>query len=242
MQSKLAFIRKEWRALKVLIVEDDIPLLQAVARVLREEGFAVDESSRGDEALYLTESLVYDLVLLDVMLPRRDGISIVRELRARAIDTPVLLLTARDAVEDRVRGLDAGADDYLVKPFAIPELLARTRAVLRRRGALAQGELRFGGLSLRPKELEAYAGDAPLRLTQKEYELLEYLLMNKEQIVTRGQILDRVWGFDSPAGEGVVDLYIHYLRKKLAPSGCDALIHTVRGVGYMLKEPTFHVS
>jgi DNA-binding response OmpR family regulator len=222
--------------MKMLVVEDDVSLRQAVARVLREEGYTIEEASAGDEGLLYAEQDVFDLVVLDVMLPGMDGLSVVRRLRARGVATPIVLLTARDGVEDRVRGLDAGADDYVVKPFAMQELLARVRAMLRRKGAVgADGELEFAGLGLRPRELEGYAGGQPLRLTQKEYKLLEYLLLNREQILTREQIMDRVWGFESDAAGSVVDVYIHYLRRKLAPAGLDALLHTVRGVGFMLR-------
>ena len=222
--------------MNLLVVEDDEPLRSAIVRVLREEGYEVQPSGAGDEGLLYAEQNIFDCVVLDVMLPGMSGLAALRQLRAKGLATPVLLLTARDGVEDRVNGLDAGADDYVVKPFAMPELLARVRALLRRHGAVGpEGELEYAGVSLRPRELEGYAGSEPLRLTQKEYKLLEYLLLNREQIVTREQIMDRVWGFESEAAGGVVDVYIHYLRKKLAPAGLDGLLHTVRGVGFMLR-------
>jgi two-component system response regulator CiaR len=225
--------------MRVLVVEDDRDLRRAVVTMLAEEMYAVDEAEAGDVGLFLAESGSYDLVVLDVMLPLMDGFAVTRELRRRGVSTPILLLTAKDAVEDRVRGLDAGADDYLTKPFAMEELLARARALLRRQGRVTpDGEMRYGRLSLRAQAFDGFVDDQPLKLTQKEYKLLEYLLRNREQIVTREQIFDRVWGFDVEANLSVVDVYLHYVRKKLAAHGCDRLIRTIRGVGYMLKETT----
>jgi len=221
---------------KLLIVEDDLPLQQAMARLFREEGYTVHETASGDEGLYLAEHNIYELLVLDVMLPGMSGISLIHHLRSRNMDTPILLLTARDALEDRVKGLDAGADDYVVKPVAFPELLARIRAILRRRGVVGQeGDPSYADLVLRSREQDGYVGSKPLRLTQKEYELLEFLVVNKERILTREQIMDRVWGYDTDNAAGVVDVYVHYVRKKLASFGRDQLIQTVRGVGFMLK-------
>jgi two-component system response regulator CiaR len=223
--------------LRILVVEDDCPLLDAVATVLREENYQVDEADNGGDGLFLAQQRVHDLIVLDIMLPGIDGLSILSELREQGISVPILLLTAKDSVEDRVRGLDIGADDYLVKPFATPELLARIRVLLRRLSlGSPDGELQYGQLTVKCQLMEGYANGGTLKLTLKEYELMEYLLLNKEQILTKPQLLDRVWGIDSEAGLGVVDVYVHYLRKKLAPSGCDRYIHTIRGVGYMLKE------
>jgi two-component system response regulator CiaR len=223
--------------MRVLIIEDDLPLLDAIATVLKEEAYQIDIADNGNLGLYIAELGVHDLIILDVMLPGIDGIQITRKLRSHYIKTPILLLTAKDSVDNRVEGLDAGADDYLVKPFAIPELLARARALLRRQSDVnSEGELSYKGLSVRTKMLDGYVEDAPLKLTVKEYELLEFLLLNKEQILTRDQIFDRVWGFDSDSGCGVVDLYVHYLRKKIDGFGYEGYIHTIRGVGYMLKE------
>lgn len=221
--------------MRVLIVEDDAGLRDAVVTVFAEESYQVDEAGDGDEGLLLAEQGIHDLLVLDIMLPGLSGIEIVKRLRKKGQTVPILLLTARDSVADRVKGLDAGADDYVVKPFAVQELLARARAVLRRHGVLnPEGDLGYDRLSLRPKAHDGYVDDQPLKLTAKEYKLLEFLLLNKEQILTRDQIFDRVWGFDVDTNSSVVDVYLHYLRKKLAPVGCGHLLRTVRGVGYML--------
>lgn len=225
--------------MRVLIVEDDKSLLNAVATVFEEESYQVDRAEDGEDGLALAEQGIYDLMVLDIMLPGLTGIEILREMRKQGLTTPVLLLTARDSVEDRVKGLDAGADDYVTKPFAVQELLARARALLRRHGALSiDGDITYGRIVLRPKSHDGYVDNQPLKLTSKEYKLLEYLIVNREQILTREQIFDRVWGFDVDSNTSVVDVYMHYVRKKLAAHGCDHLVQTIRGVGYMLKEPS----
>jgi Response regulators consisting of a CheY-like receiver domain and a winged-helix DNA-binding domain len=223
--------------MRILVVEDDAPLREAVVAVLKEDDYAVDEAATGDEGLYRSRQGVYDLLILDVMLPGMNGLEIVRQLRAEGNPLPIMLLTARDSVADKVAGLESGADDYLVKPFAVPELLARVKALLRRGGPVStDGELRYGGIAANPRAKDAFVAGAALHLTVKEYELLEFLLLNREQILTREQIFGRVWGYESDTTHGIVDLYIHYLRKKLTPFGCDALIQTIRGAGFMLKE------
>lgn len=219
----------------ILAVEDERALLQTIAGVLTDEGYQVDKAERGDDGLLLAERGIYDLLVLDIMMPGMDGLSLVRTLRAKGIMTPVLFLTAKDSVESRVEGLDAGADDYLVKPFAAEELTARVRALLRRQGKQnAEGELAYGPLSLKINEYDGFVDDEPMKLTTKEYELLKYFLQNREQILTRQQIFDRVWGIDSDANYGVVDLYVHYLRKKLG--AYEGFIRTIRNVGYILKK------
>lgn len=223
--------------MKFLIVEDDNDLREALVTILKEDGYYVDEAATGDEGLYLAKQDIYDLVLLDVMLPEMNGIEIIQALRSSGNSVPILLLTARDSVEDKVIGLDAGADDYLVKPFAIPELQARIKALLRRKGNFGQeGELSWCSVKLDNKMRDGVVGHQPLGLTAKEYELLEFLVINRGQIVSKEQILDRVWGFESDTTLGIVDVYMHYLRKKLATIGLDTLVQTVRGAGFMLKE------
>lgn len=223
--------------MKILVVEDDDLLREAVVSVLAEENYIVDEADTGDEGLYKAEQGLYDLIILDVMLPGISGLDIVKRLRAQKQFIPILLLTARDSVENRVEGLNSGADDYLVKPFAVPELVARVKALLRRRTVVDSDDgLSFCGIKLNAKVKDGFVGTDALNLTIKEYELLELLLINSGQILTREQIFDRIWGFESETTIGIVDLYIHYLRKKLAPFGLDTLIKTVRGAGFMLKE------
>ncbi|ATF10867.1 response regulator transcription factor [Brevibacillus sp. HB1.2] len=219
----------------ILAVEDEKALLQTIAGVLTDEGYQVDTAERGDDGLLLAERGIYDLLVLDIMMPGMDGLSLVRTLRTKGIMTPVLFLTAKDSVESRVEGLDAGADDYLVKPFAAEELTARVRALLRRQGKQnTEGDLAYGPLSLKINEYDGFVDDEPMKLTTKEYELLKYFLQNREQILTRQQIFDRVWGIDSEANYGVVDLYVHYLRKKLG--AYEGFIRTIRNVGYILKK------
>lgn len=222
--------------MKILIVEDDLPLLEAIKEIFENESFDTTGASTGDEGYFLAEQGSYDLILLDVMLPGMNGLEIVKSLRARQVSTPIIMLTAKDSVEDCVRGLDAGADDYVTKPFAVTVLLARARAVLRRRGTLdLDGELSCGQIHLISSLRDAFAGEQPLRLTPKEYELLEFFLCNKEQIVSRDQIFERIWGFDSDSASTAVDVYVHHLRKKLAPYGGDLYLKTIRGVGYLFK-------
>jgi two-component system response regulator CiaR len=223
--------------MRILVVEDDLPLRKVITDLFEEEAYQVDGTDSGDDGLFLAEQGIYDLLVFDIMLPGMNGLSIVKKLRNQSMVTPVLFLTAMDSVEDRVHGLDAGADDYLVKPFAVSELLARVRALLRRQGAMgAEGDIYYSMISIKPKLHDAFVGDIPMQLTIKEFELMEYLVLNNEQILTREQIFDRIWGIDSDTANGIVDLYIHYLRKKMSLHNCDHLLHTVRGVGYRLKE------
>ncbi|WP_027087492.1 response regulator transcription factor [Cohnella panacarvi] len=223
--------------MRILVVEDDRPLRDAVVTLLKEEAYQVDEADNGSDGAHLARLRVHDLIVLDIMLPGMSGLAVLSDIRSSGNAAPVLLLTALDSVDERVRGLDSGADDYLIKPFATPELLARIRVLLRRHSqGSPDGEIGYGELTVKCQAMEGYARCEPLKLTLKEFELMEYLMLNREQILTKEQLLDRVWGIDSEAGIGVVDVYVHYLRKKLAPFGCDGYIHTIRGVGYMLKE------
>ena len=223
--------------MRILAVEDDGHLLATVGRILREEGYEVDEAETGDEGLYMAQHGIYDLLVLDIMLPGMSGLDLVRQLRTEGFTIPVLMLTAKDSVEDVVRGLDAGADDYLTKPFEIREFAARARALLRRHGAAeANGNLRYHRLVLNENMRTASVDGHPLELTYKEFELLHFLVRNREQILTREQLCSRVWGLDSEIGFNAVDVYIYYLRRKLKPFRYDCVIQTVRNVGYMLRE------
>jgi len=220
----------------ILVVEDERRLAHLLRRVLLEERHTVDVAADGDQGLDMGSSDTYDLVILDLMLPGRDGLEVCRALRAEGVKAPVLMLTARGAVEDRVSGLNAGADDYLVKPFAMEELLARVNALLRRRGRDIDvaPELRAGDLTLDLVRHEARRGARTIELTAKEFALLEYLMRHPGQALSRTQITDHVWRYDLEALSNVVDIYIHYLRDKIDRGFPRPLIKTVRGVGYKI--------
>lgn len=222
--------------MRILVVEDDAMLREAVVALLREEDYLVDEAATGDDGLFMACQEIHDLLVLDIMLPGMNGLEVVKAVRSRQMVVPILILTARDSVQDRVMGLNTGADDYLVKPFALPEFLARVKALLRRGVIGQENGLSYGGISLQSKTKEGFVEDQPLQLTLKEYELLEFLVINHGQILTREQIFDRIWGFASETSLGNVDLYIHYLRKKLAQFSKDGLLLTVRGAGFTFKE------
>ena len=222
--------------MRILVVEDEQKVASFIQKGLEEEGHAVDVALDGEDGLTMALDAVHDLVVLDIMLPKRDGLSVLRELRQRRIQTPVLLLTARDAVPDRVTGLDAGADDYLVKPFAFDELLARIRALLRRRGGDRLAVLTAADLSLDPATREVRRGGKKIELTAKEFALLEYLLRNKGRVLNRALIAQHVWDYDFDSSTNVIDVYINYLRKKVDADFTPRLIHTVRGAGYVLRE------
>ncbi len=220
--------------MRILVVDDEPAVRDAVDRALRLQGYETELAADGAEALDALAVRAPDALVLDVLMPRVDGIEVCRRLRAAGDRTPVLVLTARDAVPDRVRGLDAGADDYLVKPFALEELLARLRALLRRAGP-GQGEvLRFADLELEPEAHEARRGRRAIELTRTEFLLLELLLRHPRQVLTRSQIFERVWGYDFGPASNSLEVYVGYLRRKL---GEPRLIQTVRGVGYVLREP-----
>ncbi|SFM04534.1 response regulator transcription factor [Pelosinus propionicus] len=223
--------------MRILVVEDDQMLREVVVAVLKEEEYLIHETGNGEEGLYLASQNVHDLLILDIMLPGISGLEIVKALRSQNISMPIMLLTAKDSVQDRVIGLNSGADDYLVKPFAIPELLARVKALLRRTGRGGkEGEILYGDVSVNSKVRDGFVDKNALQLTSKEYELLEYLILNQGHILTREQIFDRIWGFESETTIGIVDLYIHYLRKKLSAQGSQVVIQTIRGAGFMMKE------
>jgi DNA-binding response OmpR family regulator len=223
-------------AMRVLLIEDDRRLLRALRRTLEEERYVVDEASDGVEGEDLARDGAYDFVVLDVMLPRRDGITVCRNLREARVATPVLMLTARDTVADRVTGLDAGADDYLIKPFASLELLARLRSLGRRRtDELSEARLECAGVMMDLVRHEVYRDAREIELTAREFALLEYFLRHPGQALTRTQILSAVWRYDSEVVSNVVDIYVHYLRDKLAQGSEKQLIRTIRGIGYTLR-------
>ncbi|WP_371784768.1 response regulator transcription factor [Streptosporangium subroseum] len=227
-------------AARVLVVDDEPALREALQSSLEFEGYRVGLASDGQAALETLEREPYDLVLLDVMMPRLDGLTACRRLRAVRNHVPVLMLTARDAVGDRVSGLDAGADDYLVKPFELDELLARVRALLRRSALSApaaedDGVLAYGDLRMDTFSREVTRAGEPLELTRTEYLLLELLMVHPRQVLTREQILSEVWGFDFEPSSNSLDVYVMYLRRKTETAGRPRLIHTVRGVGYVLR-------
>lgn len=224
------------RMLRLLVVEDNLPLKESIIQILVDE-FKVDGVSEGEEALFLAMQNIYDAIVLDVMIPGMDGFQIIESMRMEGIKTPVLFLTARDSLEDRVQGLELGGDDYLTKPFQMAELKARIRALLRRSGSLTTDHtLKYRGIELVGKEQEILVDQAPVKLTIKQYELLEYLVQNKGTILTKEQIYDRIWGFESDTTILVVEVFVHHLRKKLEPFGYHKDIQTIRGVRYMLKE------
>ncbi|HEX6869922.1 MAG TPA: response regulator transcription factor [Micromonosporaceae bacterium] len=220
---------------RVLVVDDDEPIAAALRRALEYEGCQVRVVHDGVSALAEARSGAPDLMVLDLMLPGLDGVTVCQRLRAERIDTLVLMLTARDATADRVRGLDAGADDYLAKPFAYEELLARVRALLRRRGGPAHGQLSLADLTLDPTAYEVRRGDRLIDLTAQEFQLLGHFLRHPRQVLSRAQLLESVWGLPAASASNVVDVYVGYLRAKLEAGGEPRLLHTVRGVGYVLK-------
>ena len=219
---------------RVLVVEDDQEIARVLLRSLRLEGY--DVRSAGDGVTALDESIVFepDAVVLDLGLPRLDGVEVAKKLRSDG-DVPILMLTARDAVDDRVKGLDSGADDYLVKPFDRQELLARLRALLRRRPPRGSAFVVVGDLKLNPDTREVARGDRPIDLTSREFELLEYLMRNERLVISRDRLLEEVWGYSPFAETNTVDVFVSNLRRKLEGGGEPRLLHTVRGAGYVLR-------
>lgn len=222
--------------MRILIVEDEVSLTEALTRLLTEEGFQVDIANDGEEGHHLATSVLYDAIVLDRMLPEMSGTEIIKRLRKQNITTPVLFLTARDSVADRVEGLNAGADDYLVKPFATEELIARIRALVRRPSDFVPEDIiRHGALEFDPKKRLITAGDNEETLSPKEAEILLMLIRHAGQVLTRRQLMDSVWGYEADVLEGVLDTYVHHLRKRLAAVNGPA-IQTLRGVGYTLTK------
>lgn len=224
--------------MQILIVEDDVRLARALAHILEENGYGTDVVHDGATGLAWAEVGRYDVIVLDVMLPKKDGFSVVADLRRTGVSTPVLLLTARDAIADRVAGLDSGANDYLVKPFALEELSARLRVLTRSQFGAGDSRLVAGDLTLDTGTRRVKRGGAEIALSAREYALLEYLMHNKDIVLSREKIENHVWNFDYEGGTNVVDVYIRYLRKKIDDGHERKLIHTVRGMGYVLREET----
>lgn len=223
--------------MKILLAEDDLRVARAVRRVFEEESHHVEIVGEGQVALRAVTTGDFDVMILDVMLPELDGFDVCKQMRAAGVQTPVLMLSACADVQDRVKGLDAGADDYMVKPFAVAELLARVRALGRRaaRSSNGRNQLRAGDLTLDVSRHSAVRGEKEIELTVKEFQLLELLLRHQGQVLSRTQILDHVWQYDRDFASNVVDIYIHYLRNKIDKGFDKQLIHTIRGVGYTLK-------
>jgi two-component system response regulator MprA len=224
---------------RILVVDDDRAVRESLRRSLAFNGYTVDLAEDGVEALDAIANERPDAVVLDVMMPRLDGLEVCRQLRSTGDDLPILVLTARDSVSERVSGLDAGADDYLPKPFALEELLARLRALLRRTGPEESAEsatMTFMDLTLDQATREVHRGQRPISLTRTEFALLEMLMANPRRVLTRSRILEEVWGFDFPTSGNALEVYVGYLRRKTEAEGEPRLIHTVRGVGYVLRE------
>ena len=222
------------RAPRVLVIEDDEDIAQALQRSLRMEGYEVRSAADGEAALEQGRAFAPDLVILDLGLPKVDGLEVARSLRA-ADDVPILILTARDALESRVEGLDSGADDYLVKPFERQELLARMRALLRRRPPRGSAPLRVGDLTLNADTHEVARGERTIELTQREFELLEYMMRNERLVISRQRLLDEVWGYDPFSTTNTIEVFVSNLRRKLEAEGEPRLLHTIRGAGYVLR-------
>ncbi|MGL4819363.1 MAG: response regulator transcription factor [Bacilli bacterium] len=223
--------------MKLLLVEDDRTLQVTVKEALQKDGFDVVACDDGEQALEHLAVEEYELVILDLMLPRKDGFTVLEHIKQKSKRPIVMMLTARDDVESKVRGLDSGADEYLVKPFSMLELFARIRMLLRRNGVTTeQDELAYGAIRIQNAQKVAYIDEQAMTLTKKEFDLLSYFLINKGRVLTKAQIFERIWGWESDTNEGIVDLYVHYVRKKLQPTSAENYIETVRGVGYKLTE------
>jgi two-component system, OmpR family, response regulator ArlR len=223
--------------MRILIVEDEIHLAEALTQILRKNNYTVDAVNDGESGLDNALSNIYDIIILDIMLPKRDGISILKEIRKEGLEVPVILLTAKGEISDRVKGLDSGADDYLAKPFATEELLARIRALSRRKGELlADNLLRFGDIELNPTTLMLSRDSKEVKLILKESELLQLLISRKNAAASKELIIEKLWGFDAEVEHNHVEVYISFLRKKLIYLNSTVSINTIRGVGYILSE------
>lgn len=222
--------------MRILLVEDEKKIASFIERGLKEEHYAVDVAGDAEKALFLAEVNIYDLMIVDIMLPGKDGLAVCRELRGKKIDVPILILTAKDTVRDKVLGLNSGADDYLTKPFAFEELLARVRALLRRKKADKATLLKIADLELDQVTHKVRRAGQEISLTSKEYALLEYFMLNASQVITRTMISEHVWNEDFDSFTNVIDVYVNYLRNNIDRGFKKQLINTIRGVGYILKE------
>jgi len=222
--------------MRILVVEDDPRIAGFIKKGLTEEQYAVDVCYEGQDGAFWAAANEYDVIILDIMLPKKDGISVCKELRSQGMTTPILMLTAKDTVADKIRGLDAGADDYLAKPFSFGELLARIRALLRRSQHYKTQTLQIADLELDPVAHKVARAGKEIILTGKEYALLEYLLRNQGRVMTETNIVEHVWDMNYEPGTNVVNVYIHHLRSKIDKDFETKLIHTIRGVGYVMKE------
>ena len=223
--------------MRLLLVEDEKRLSEALVYVLKKNNYAVDVAFDGAHGEEMAEADIYDLIILDRMLPGKDGIEVLKALRSNGLKTPVIFLTAKDSISDRVTGLDAGADDYLIKPFSTEELLARVRALSRRQCDIVKNSsIQFSSTIFDPLKGEVKFGGETIQLSSKESQLLELLMKNKNQVMTREIILDRVWGMESEVDVNSIELYVYYLRKKLKNNKCNIAIKTIRGVGYLAEE------
>jgi len=221
--------------MRVLVIEDEKQLLKIIGERLKEEGYVADLVKDGMEGLHFAESVDYDCIILDIMLPTIDGFSILRKLRARKINTPILILTAKDTIKDKVNGLDSGADDYITKPFSFEELIARVRAMLRRKSDEKETVLFISDLTLNLITREVFRGNHSIELTSKEFAILEYFLRNKGRVLTKSQIANHVWNYEFEYKSNIVEVYVRYLRKKLEDNFENKLIHTISGAGYVIK-------
>ncbi len=221
--------------MRILVVEDERRLAGIIKRGLLEENYSVDTSFDGEDAQYMAETISYDMIILDVMLPKKDGITVCHELRTKMINIPILMLTAKDTVEDRVKGLDSGADDYMVKPFAFSELLARVRALLRRKALSKTAKLQVGDLIIDTLTREVRNGQRTIDLTTKEYSILEYFMRHPNIIITRTMLEENAWDYEFDMASNIIDVYIRRLRSKIDDIGKESIIQTVRGAGYRLR-------
>ncbi len=221
--------------MRILLVEDEKDLADIVKQGLEEEGYAVDVPHDGEEGLYMAENFPGDVIILDIMLPVIDGLTILSSIRRKGVATPVILLTARDALLDKIKGLDTGADDYLTKPFEFSELLARIRSLMRRKGQTKEAVIHIGDLEINTASHEVARHSTPIKLSAREYALLELLAYNRDSVLSRTDIVEHIYNEDAEMDSNVVDVYINYLRNKIDKGFKTKLIHTVRGAGYMLK-------